>query len=262
MRRPGNCGWLRTRCEHGGDGSREKVWPEWAGSPRVGAARRGWPPRSKMRWSTTRCMSVPMTGPPSGAPGRWPTGMGSARTRWLGSGASTICGLGRSTTFKVSDDPDFEAKLVDVVGMYLDPPAKAAVFSFDEKTQVQALDRTQPSLPMKKGRSGTMTFGLGSLPRRAPPGRGNARAAIRRVRRCRAAHPKRDRVRVNRRRSGRRRTPPRAPQSRRRSSRRAARSSRRRPVRPRSSPLRRAVRGRARSARAASRCRGTPDRGL
>jgi transposase len=60
-------------------------------------------------------------------------------------------------TFKVSDDPDFEAKLVDVVGMYLDPPARAAVFAFDEKTQVQALDRTQPSLPMKKGRVGTMT---------------------------------------------------------------------------------------------------------
>ena len=59
--------------------------------------------------------------------------------------------------FKVSNDPNFEAKLVDVVGLYLDPPAKAAVFSFDEKTQVQALDRTQPSLPMTKGRAGTMT---------------------------------------------------------------------------------------------------------
>src|SRR3974390_770451 len=63
----------------------------------------------------------------------------------------------RIDTFKVSDDPDFEDKLVDVVGLYLDPPAKAAVFSYDEKTQVQALDRTQPSLPMKKGRAGTMT---------------------------------------------------------------------------------------------------------
>jgi hypothetical protein len=49
-------------------------------------------------------------------------------------------------TFKLSTDPDFEAKLVDVVGLYLDPPERAAVFSFDEKTQVQALDRTQPSL--------------------------------------------------------------------------------------------------------------------
>lgn len=60
-------------------------------------------------------------------------------------------------TFKLSTDPDFEAKLVDVVGLYLDPPARAAVFSFDEKTQVQALDRTQPSLPMVRGRAGTMT---------------------------------------------------------------------------------------------------------
>ena len=63
----------------------------------------------------------------------------------------------RIDTFKVSNDPDFEAKLVDVVGLYLDPPARAVVFSYDEKTQVQALDRTQPSLPMKRGRAGTMT---------------------------------------------------------------------------------------------------------
>jgi transposase/transposase-like protein len=63
----------------------------------------------------------------------------------------------RIDTFKVSNDPNFEAKLIDVVGLYLDPPAKAVVFSYDEKTQVQALDRTQPSLPMKRGRAGTMT---------------------------------------------------------------------------------------------------------
>jgi transposase len=60
-------------------------------------------------------------------------------------------------TFKISTDPDFEAKLVDVVGLYMDPPERAVVFSFDEKTQCQALDRTQPSLPMKPGRAGTMT---------------------------------------------------------------------------------------------------------
>ena len=52
--------------------------------------------------------------------------------------------------FKVSNDPDFEAKVVDVVGLYMDPPARAVVFSFDEKTQVQALDGTQPSLPIKR----------------------------------------------------------------------------------------------------------------
>ena len=60
-------------------------------------------------------------------------------------------------TFKLSNDPRFEEKLQDVVGLYLDPPDNAAVFSFDEKSQTQALDRTQPGLPMKKGRGGTMT---------------------------------------------------------------------------------------------------------
>lgn len=57
-------------------------------------------------------------------------------------------------TFKLSNDPNFEEKLTDVVGLYLNPPERAAVFSFDEKTQCQALDRTQPSLPIKRGRGG------------------------------------------------------------------------------------------------------------
>ena len=60
-------------------------------------------------------------------------------------------------TFKLSNDPRFEEKLRDVVGLYLDPPHNAAVFSFDEKSQIQALDRTQPGLPMKQGRCATMT---------------------------------------------------------------------------------------------------------
>jgi transposase len=63
----------------------------------------------------------------------------------------------RVETFKLSNDPRFEEKLVDVVGLYLDPPERAVVFSFDEKTQCQALDRTQPSLPLKPGRAQTMT---------------------------------------------------------------------------------------------------------
>ena len=63
----------------------------------------------------------------------------------------------RVETFKLSTDPNFETKLVDVVGLYLDPPERAVVFSFDEKTQCQALDRTQPSLPIKPGRAKTMT---------------------------------------------------------------------------------------------------------
>jgi transposase len=60
--------------------------------------------------------------------------------------------------FKLSKDPRFVEKLRDVVGLYVDPPERAVVFSFDEKSQIQALDRTQPGLPLKKGRAGTMTF--------------------------------------------------------------------------------------------------------
>src|SRR5487761_925450 len=63
----------------------------------------------------------------------------------------------RVETFKLSNDKRFEEKLVDVVGLYLNPPEKAIVLSMDEKSQIQALDRTQPSLPMKPGRAGTMT---------------------------------------------------------------------------------------------------------
>ena len=58
---------------------------------------------------------------------------------------------------KLSNDPDFVAKLRDVVGLYVDPPAHAIVLSVDEMSQIQALDRTQPGRPMKKGRLGTMT---------------------------------------------------------------------------------------------------------
>jgi transposase len=60
-------------------------------------------------------------------------------------------------TFKVINDPRFEEKLHDVVGLYLDPPHNAVVLSIDEKSSIQALDRTQPGLPIKKGRCGTMT---------------------------------------------------------------------------------------------------------
>lgn len=60
-------------------------------------------------------------------------------------------------TFKLSRDPNFAAKVQDVVGLYLDPPERALVLSLDEKSQIQALDRTQPGLPMKKGRAGTWT---------------------------------------------------------------------------------------------------------
>ena len=94
-------------------------------------------------------------------------------THWTTRTLATHLGIGKDTvariwrdhglkpwkpdTFKVSHDPNFEAKLIDVVGLYLNPPERAVVFCFDEKTQVQALDHTQPSLPMRPGRAGTMT---------------------------------------------------------------------------------------------------------
>lgn len=63
----------------------------------------------------------------------------------------------RVEVFKLSNDPQFAEKLEDVVGLYLNPPEHAIVLSVDEKSQIQALDRTQPGLPMKKGRGATMT---------------------------------------------------------------------------------------------------------
>jgi transposase len=63
----------------------------------------------------------------------------------------------RTRQFKLSNDPQFAAKLHEIVGLYVDPPAHTVVLSIDEKSQIQALDRTQPGLPMKKGRCGTMT---------------------------------------------------------------------------------------------------------
>jgi hypothetical protein len=63
----------------------------------------------------------------------------------------------RIKTFKVSKDPAFAEKLEDIVGLYLNPPEHAVVLAFDEKSQIQALDRTQPGLPLKPGRLQTMT---------------------------------------------------------------------------------------------------------
>ena len=94
-------------------------------------------------------------------------------THWSVRSLAKVTGLGKTTihkiwkshglkphrveTFKLSTDPYFEAKLVDIVGLYLNPPEHAIVLCADEKSQIQALDRTQPGLPMKPGRCGTMT---------------------------------------------------------------------------------------------------------
>ena len=63
----------------------------------------------------------------------------------------------RVETFQLSTDPEFVDKLTDIVGLYMNPPDKAAVICVDEKSQIQALDRPQPGLPLKRGRCGTMT---------------------------------------------------------------------------------------------------------
>jgi transposase len=95
------------------------------------------------------------------------------QTHWSRATMSAATGLSESTigriwrehglkphrveTFKLSNDPRFVEKLNDIVGLYLNPPEHAIVLSCDEKSQIQALDRTQPGLPMKKGRCGTLT---------------------------------------------------------------------------------------------------------
>jgi len=94
-------------------------------------------------------------------------------THWTASAMAAVCGISASSVqriwrshglqphrfrqFKLSKDPKFVEKLQDIVGLYLAPPAHALVLSIDEKSQIQALDRTQPGLPMKKGRLGTLT---------------------------------------------------------------------------------------------------------
>ena len=94
-------------------------------------------------------------------------------THWTLRAMATAVGLAASTVgdiwkahglaphrwrqFKLSNDPAFVEKLVDVVGLYVAPPAHAVVLSIDEKSQIQALDRTQPGLPLKKGRGATLT---------------------------------------------------------------------------------------------------------
>src|SRR5476651_470932 len=95
--------------------------------------------------------------PRTGACDRWRKKMGISHTSvqriWAEHGLKPH--LVRS--FKISNDPDFVAKVEDILGLYVDPPEKALVLSVDEKSQIQALDRTQPGLPLKRGRAGTMT---------------------------------------------------------------------------------------------------------
>ena len=100
--------------------------------------------------------------PPPGVATHWTA---AAMAKATGISASSVQRIWRAhglkphqvRQFKLSNDPAFATKLRDVVGLYVDPPDHAVVLSIDEKSQIQALDRTQPGLPMKKGRAGTMT---------------------------------------------------------------------------------------------------------
>ena len=110
---------------------------------------------------TERVVTLTQTNPPAEAT-HWTSAMmakvvdisaSSVQRIWRAHGLQPH----RVKQFKLSTDPQFVGKLRDIVGLYVDPPAHAVVLSVDEKSQIQALDRTQPGLPMKKGRAGTMT---------------------------------------------------------------------------------------------------------
>ncbi|MGH9093288.1 MAG: IS630 family transposase [Acidimicrobiales bacterium] len=141
--------WRRRFAELGVDG---------VGVIAKGRGRRSWLPEG----TVAGVVHDTLHGVPDDGSTHWSTRLMAERH---GIGKDTVARIWRDhnlrpwkvATFKVSNDPRFEEKLVDVVGLYMAPPERAVVFSFDEKTQVQALDRTQPSLPMTPGRAGTFT---------------------------------------------------------------------------------------------------------
>jgi transposase len=108
-----------------------------------------------------RVVALTLAGPPPTA-NYW---TGAAMAKAAGVSVSSVQRIWRAhglrphlvRRFKLSNDPQFAAKLKEIVGLYVNPPNHAIVLSVDEKSQIQALDRTQPGLPMKKGRAGTIT---------------------------------------------------------------------------------------------------------
>jgi transposase len=108
-----------------------------------------------------RIVALTLAGPPPTA-SHW---TGAAMAKAAGISVSSVQRIWRAhglrphlvRRFKLSNDPQFAAKLKEIVGLYVNPPDRAIVLSVDEKSQIQALDRTQPGLPMKKGRAGTIT---------------------------------------------------------------------------------------------------------
>ena len=108
-----------------------------------------------------RVVAMTLAGPPPAA-SHW---TGAAMAKAAGISISSVQRIWRAhglrphlvRRFKLSNDPQFAIKLKEIVGLYVNPPDHAIVLSVDEKSQIQALDRTQPGLPIKKGRAGTMT---------------------------------------------------------------------------------------------------------
>ena len=108
-----------------------------------------------------RILALTLAGPPPTA-SHW---TGAAMAKAAGISVSSVQRIWRAhglrphlvRRFKLSNDPQFAAKLQEIVGLYVNPPDRAIVLSVDEKSHIQALDRTQPGLPMKKGRAGTIT---------------------------------------------------------------------------------------------------------
>ncbi len=131
---------------------------EGVGRIAPGRGRKSWLPEG----TVAEVVRVTREEPPDDTSTHWTTRSLAAR---FGIGKDTVARIWqdhqlkpwRVEHFKLSNDERFEEKLVDVVGLYMNPPERAIVFSFDEKTQCQALDRTQPSLPLKPGRAATMT---------------------------------------------------------------------------------------------------------
>ncbi len=111
--------------------------------PRATAEPRSWPPPCRRHPSTS--------GSPTGRRGCWPTSSGVSHNTVARVWAEHDLKPWRTETFKFSTDPQLEAKVRDVVGLYLDPPERAIVVCVDEKSQIQALDRTAPNLPLRPG---------------------------------------------------------------------------------------------------------------
>jgi transposase len=124
-------------------------------------APRGGRPATKRQQATRRILEATTQRKPDNAT-HWST---NSLAKELGLSQSMVSRVWRANglkphlvrTFKVSNDPQFVEKMTDIVGLYVDPPERALVLCYDEKSQIQALDRTQPGLPLKPGRCGTMT---------------------------------------------------------------------------------------------------------